>query len=449
MNIQSTCTTRHCDTSHTVTAKGKPPGRCPGITHERTAPKSHRSQPGGLLVLQPIMTVSRSSTHSSPPRGGRIIVEMLLKAEHVKATSATSTTAATKPSDNPPVFFALRRERTGPAPSKMSVATKNPFAILDEAEDTSRPSSPAPAAKTAAPAPAPSRGAPKSRGPASRGGRYYQRGGKAPRDTQNQEAVVEDVPAEGKKRFEGEGRGRGRGRGRGERGRGRGAARLDRHSATGKTDSEKKVHQSWGGDEGNSELKAEQAGSNDAINDAVNDWAGVTADNDAWGVPAEGEAAPAPAAPAAEGDKPEESRRRDRDEEEDNTLTYEQYLAQQKEAAAAAVPKLEGIRQANEGADDALWKDVVPKEKKNEEEDAYFAKSAPKARAKKDEKVFLEIDARFERPSRGGRGRGGDRGRGGERGGRGRGARGARASRTNGSSPTIDVGDETAFPSLS
>ncbi|KAI0732356.1 hypothetical protein C8Q72DRAFT_818424 [Fomitopsis betulina] len=36
--------------------------------HEHAAPKSHHSQPYGLLDLQPNMTVSRSSTHSSPRR---------------------------------------------------------------------------------------------------------------------------------------------------------------------------------------------------------------------------------------------------------------------------------------------------------------------------------------------------------------------------------------------
>lgn len=74
------------------------------------------------------------------------------------------------------------------------------------------------------------------------------------------------------------------------------------------------------------------------------------------------------------------------------------------------------------------------------------AKSAPKARAKKEEKVYLEIDARFdrpERPGRGGRGgRGTDRGRG-DRPGRGR-----RGFGTNGS-PVVNVDDEKAFPSLS
>jgi plasminogen activator inhibitor 1 RNA-binding protein len=65
-------------------------------------------------------------------------------------------------------------------------------------------------------------------------------------------------------------------------------------------------------------------------------------------------------------------------------------------------------------------------------------------RAEKKEKVYLEIDAHFDRPTRGGgRGRG-DRGRG-----RDRGARGRRG--TNGTQPTVSVNveDETAFPSLS
>ena len=79
------------------------------------------------------------------------------------------------------------------------------------------------------------------------------------------------------------------------------------------------------------------------------------------------------------------------------------------------------------------------------------SKSAPKARAKKEEKVYLEIDARFERPDRGGgRGRGRGDARGGDRarGTRGRGA--PRGGRQNGNgAPTVNVDDQTAFPSLS
>lgn len=85
-------------------------------------------------------------------------------------------------------------------------------------------------------------------------------------------------------------------------------------------------------------------------------------------------------------------------------------------------------------------------------DDTQQSKAAPKARAKKEDKVFLEIDARFERPDRGGRGRGG-RGGGGDRGDRGRGSRGRgapRGGRQNGpSTPAVNVDDQTAFPSLS
>jgi plasminogen activator inhibitor 1 RNA-binding protein len=86
--------------------------------------------------------------------------------------------------------------------------------------------------------------------------------------------------------------------------------------------------------------------------------------------------------------------------------------------------------------------DLVPK-----------SKSAPKARPKKEEKVYLEIEARFDRPERGGRGRGrGDRSdRGGDRGGdrgRGRGSRGPKdGGRQNGAAST-NVDDQAAFPSL-
>lgn len=72
--------------------------------------------------------------------------------------------------------------------------------------------------------------------------------------------------------------------------------------------------------------------------------------------------------------------------------------------------------------------------------------NASKPRAKKEEKVFLEIDARFERPQRGGRGgRGGDRP---PRGTRGRGGRG-RGANGNNAAPALELDDQNAFPSLS
>ena len=80
------------------------------------------------------------------------------------------------------------------------------------------------------------------------------------------------------------------------------------------------------------------------------------------------------------------------------------------------------------------------------------AKSAPKARPKKEEKIHIEIDARFERPTRGG-GRGGRGGRGSDRGGD-RGARGGDGRGRGGSrggfisQQDVNVADQSAFPSL-
>ena len=58
----------------------------------------------------------------------------------------------------------------------------------------------------------------------------------------------------------------------------------------------------------------------------------------------------------------------------------------------------------------------------------------------------MEIDARFERPSRGRGARGNDRGDR-PRGGRGRGGRG-RGTNGNNGAPALDVDDQNAFPSL-
>ncbi|KAI0778142.1 hypothetical protein BD413DRAFT_489718 [Trametes elegans] len=324
----------------------------------------------------------------------------------------------------------------------MSVASKNPFALLDE--DASRPASPSAApAKEAAPAPAPTRGTQKSRGgSASRGGRYYQRGGKsAPREKENGEAAADD--AEPRKRADGEGRGRGRGRGRGDRGRGGRGRQFDRHSATGKTDSEKKIHQGWGGDEPVSELTAEAAAATDAAAEK-NEWNNTGDAEAAWGTPAADATATEGAAAAgdkAEGRKPREPRE---PEEEDNTLTLDEYL--KKKQSLDIVPKLEARK-----VDDSDLKDAVILTKKDEDEDAYFVgktkTTAPKQRSRKEDKVYIEIDARFERPSRGGRGRGERGGERGTRGGRGRGGRG-RAANGNNAPTNLNVDDETAFPSL-
>lgn len=133
------------------------------------------------------------------------------------------------------------------------------------------------------------------------------------------------------------------------------------------SDSDKKVHQSWGGDDGNTELKAEEAANDDvaAESAAASGWGADAPDADAWGAPTtDAGAASTPA--AAEGERGGERRpRREREvEEEDNTLTLEQYLAQQKEKDSVVPTKLEG-RKVEEN-----WKDVVPLQKP--EDDEYF-----------------------------------------------------------------------------
>ncbi|KAF8591871.1 hypothetical protein K439DRAFT_1643873 [Ramaria rubella] len=357
----------------------------------------------------------------------------------------------------------------------MSVATRNPFALLND-DDVGEPT---PSAPSSEPAPPPEpKAAPKDQkraGPASRGGRYYQRGGGAKntaRETQDNEA--ESAPRENRK-SDSEVRGRGRG-GRGGRGRGAGGRgrQYDRHSGT-LPDSDKKVNQGWGANEGTAELTAEQQGDADAVKDATVDtsanWGGDTsaADNtwgattdtpaetgDTWGGAVTDNADNKDV--AVNGTAPRESRRSDfKEEEEDNSLTLDEYLAQKAKAEGTAVPKIEAVRRANEGVDESLWKDAVPLSKAKEE-DNYFVgktKSAPKARAKKEEKVHIEIEARFERPDRG-RGRGGRGGRGGDRGGdrpRGGGGRGRGGPRGGAhenvpAQQDVNVADQSAFPSL-
>lgn len=146
------------------------------------------------------------------------------------------------------------------------------------------------------------------------------------------------------------------------------------------SDTEKKVNQGWGGDDGNTELKAEEGAAADATAEGDAWGAEAAAADDAWGGAATTEGADPWAAPnasdepaAADDGKAEARRAREREqEEEDNTLTLDQYLAQKAEKEASLVPKLEGVRKANEGGDDSLWKDAVQLQK-GEEEEAYFA----------------------------------------------------------------------------
>jgi plasminogen activator inhibitor 1 RNA-binding protein len=107
--------------------------------------------------------------------------------------------------------------------------------------------------------------------------------------------------------------------------------------------------------------------------DTSNDWgvdAGPTND-DAWGqtTAPTADAELAPTSPTgADADKPGRERKGREPEEEDNTLTLDQYLAQKKDSDI--VPKLEGVRKANDGAED-IWRDAVPL-KKDQQQDTYF-----------------------------------------------------------------------------
>lgn len=118
------------------------------------------------------------------------------------------------------------------------------------------------------------------------------------------------------------------------------------------SDSDKKSHQGWGGDEGNSELKAQEAAANDAANDAVLDPSTDAPDSTSHPLP-----------------DPPLPKERDT-EEDDNTLTLDQYLAQQKDKDIA-LPKLQPTRLANEGTDPSIWKDAVPLSK-DEDSLSYF-----------------------------------------------------------------------------
>ena len=133
---------------------------------------------------------------------------------------------------------------------------------------------------------------------------------------------------------------------------------VDAHPRLPSSDSDKKVHQGWGGDEGNSELKAEAAAVTDAAAE-TNEWTAPADTADAWGAPADAPAGDAEAAGEKAERKPREP------EEEDNTLTLDEY--RKKQNSLDIVPKLE-VRKV----DDAAFKGAVAVTKKDEEETSYF-----------------------------------------------------------------------------
>jgi plasminogen activator inhibitor 1 RNA-binding protein len=107
------------------------------------------------------------------------------------------------------------------------------------------------------------------------------------------------------------------------------------------SDSEKKEHQGWGGDEGKRELEAENQGATDAQTEAV------TKD-------AEGQAGEL--------------------EPEDKTKTYDEYLAER--TAQGLSVELPRARAANEGADDTQWRDGVELLKKADSPEDWFYHTA-------------------------------------------------------------------------
>lgn len=215
----------------------------------------------------------------------------------------------------------------------------------------------------------------------------------------------------------------GESRGRGGRGRGRGAPRgraFDRHSQTDRVDSQKAVAQGWGGEDGKKELDNEQK-----------------AEADAQAEGAEAGAAAAAATPAEAEKVPEE--------EEDKTMTLDQYLA----SKAGKKLNIETKAPREVATDDSAYSKLTKHEK---EEADYFASTKQqkaKARVQKEGKQLLDIEQTFNQPAvqRSGRGgaRGGSRGAPrGERGaGRGRGGRGGR-----GGNASVNLADQSAFPSL-
>ncbi|BGP36740.1 hypothetical protein JCM10450v2_000632 [Rhodotorula kratochvilovae] len=317
----------------------------------------------------------------------------------------------------------------------MSVFSANAFALLGDGDDYT----PAPAAK-AAPAAAAPAAAPKAAPQQPRAN--AQRGPQRERKQADREVNAAVPAGEGAKedRAKNFARGGGRGgrggvaRGPGANPRGNGGTYLggnrprrengggrpfDRHSQTGRVDSDKAEAAGWGAEDGKKELEAEVLGDADAKAEK----------------PAEGAATPVREAPI---------------EEEDNTQTYEEYLAAQAEKKLSlALPE---ARKANEG-DDASFGKALTKKAEAAEEWLFGApkESSGKGKKQKEGKTFLEVeftsaprrDTRERPATRGGRparGRGEGRGRGGARGGATRGQ--ARSS----AAPAVP--DASAFPAL-
>ncbi|KXS12167.1 hypothetical protein M427DRAFT_59697 [Gonapodya prolifera JEL478] len=345
-----------------------------------------------------------------------------------------------------------------------AVMTTNPFALLDDDDDGAQVvAAPKPAAKAAAAAPAPAPAKQESRADKAPREDRPRRGGYGRRGAGGADNRDRNVPPRLARQENGEvreggnfgdrenGRGGFRGRGRGfpktDRGRdvrggyrGRGR-QFDRHSATGRVDSDKQ--------------------------EATGGWGAVGSETD--GVPVESpvdlapaesntEQAAAPVEPEEPVEKTAEQLAREeelRKEEEERKKeeealakqkTLEQYIAERDAQRASLESVAKEDRALNAGVDPNLLKSSKKFERKAEE-DIFFAGKTKATGAKpaeartKEQKQVVDIDFRFTEEPRRGRGRG-DRpassGRGrGAQGGRGRGDRGG-----------VNVADASAFPSL-
>lgn len=131
-------------------------------------------------------------------------------------------------------------------------------------------------------------------------------------------------------------------------------------------DSNKRVTQGWGSNEGNKELEAEEAGETDA-----NAEPPAAA---SWGEPTQSGDDPWAATPAAEEpavDAVQQDERPVREEEEDVTKTYKEFKEEQERKLASQLQQLE-LREANDG-DSSAFDEANRVVKKDEDEEAYYA----------------------------------------------------------------------------
>ncbi|KAI8989399.1 hypothetical protein BDB01DRAFT_904116 [Pilobolus umbonatus] len=180
---------------------------------------------------------------------------------------------------------------------------------------------------------------------------------------------------------------------------------FDRHSGTGIVDTEKKINKGWGKAE-----TAEAEASKDTLSPRD------------------------PDAPEAEVAAPVEP--------EEVVKTLDEYLAEKaNKSLKVALPE---ARKANDN-DDAAFKGTVPLVK-SEQEDFYVSKETKSAKKPTDkarkEKVFVEIEQRFQEKSRNEFAKNDRRGR------NNNGRNTGRRSTKNAAAPAVNLQDSSAFPSL-